>query len=294
MNKFFSLMAGLVLLAGCNSTDALIPQVDVGDGGFRSPPVNQADLDSMSAQPSYVPPQQTASVQSQPLSNPQSYSQPASDTVMAQGDTVLAQGDTDYTDPAGSFEAQASRLSQGEVPAQERSQVVQQAPQMTEATSEDSDAGPEPEQAAPVQTAQQQPQQEKPAQSAAIAPNAEAGTIRFLPIIGAPVAAVTSLSKQLGADARASGLTIKSSSDPSSKHILKGYFSALSDNGKTTVIYIWDVLDGSGNRLHRIQGQDSVDGTAADPWSIVPPQTMQAIATKSIDAYLSWARANAG
>lgn len=288
MNRFFSLMAGLTLLAGCNSTDALIPQVDVGDSGFRSPPVNQADLDSMSSQPSYVPPQETASVQSAPLSGPQSYSQPASDT-------VLAQGDTDYTDPAGSFEAQASRLSQGEVPAQERQRTVQQAPQMAEATpSEDSDTAPETQQAAPQQTAQQQPEQEKPAQSAAIAPNAEAGTIRFLPIIGAPVAAVTSLSKQLGADARANGLTIKSSSDPNSKHILKGYFSALTDNGKTTVIYIWDVLDGSGNRLHRIQGQDSVNGTSPDPWSIVPPQTMQSIATKSIDAYLSWARANAG
>lgn len=288
MNRFFSLMACLALLAGCNSTDALIPQVDVGDSGFRSPPVNQADLDSMSSQPSYVPPQQTASVQGQPLASPQAYSQPASDTVMAQGDT-------DYTDPAGSFEAQASRLAQGNVPAQERQKTVQRVQQMAEATTtDDSDTTSEPRQAAPLQTAQQQPQDEKPAQSAAIDPNAQAGTIRFLPIIGAPVAAVTSLSKQLGAEARANGLTIKSSSDPSSKHILKGYFSALSDNGKTTVIYIWDVLDGSGNRLHRIQGQDSVDGTSSDPWSIVPPQTMQSIATKSIDAYLGWARANAG
>ncbi len=35
-------------LAGCNTTDALIPQVDVGEGTFRSPPVTQSDLDSMS------------------------------------------------------------------------------------------------------------------------------------------------------------------------------------------------------------------------------------------------------
>lgn len=288
MNRLISAISGLALLTGCNSTDALIPQVDVGEGNFRSPPVNQADLDTMSSQPAYVPPQQTASIQSAPLAAEQDYTEPASDT-------VLAQGDMGYTDPAGSFEAQASRLSQGEVPRQEQ-QTPRVVPQLAEAADEApvDDTPSQQQQAAPVQAAAEQPREQKPQQSAAIAPKGEANSIRFLPIIGAPVAAVTSLSKQLGADARANGLTIKSSADPNSQHILKGYFSALNDGGKTTVVYIWDVLDGSGNRLHRIQGQDSVDATASDPWSIVPPQTMQSIATKSIGAYLSWARGNAG
>ncbi|WP_075289736.1 lipoprotein [Pararhizobium arenae] len=288
MKRLISAISGLALLAGCNSTDALIPQVDVGEGNFRSPPVNQADLDTMSSQPAYVP-QETASIQSGPLDAQPSYTEPSSET-------MLAQGDMGYTDPAGSLEAQASRLSQGEIPAQERRRVMREAPQLAEtpASVEENDPA-QVEQAAPQQLAQQQPaEQEKPAQAAALPSTGEAGTIRFLPIIGAPVAAVTSLSKQLGADARANGLTIKSSSDESSRHILKGYFSALNDGGKTTVVYIWDVLDGNGNRLHRIQGQDSVDATAQDPWSVVPPDTMQSIATKSIGAYLSWARGNAG
>ena len=128
------------------------------------------------------------------------------------------------------------------------------------------------------------------AEEVAALPPANAGseTIRFLPIIGAPVEAVTPLSKRLGAEARSGGLTIRSASDASAKYILKGYFSAMNDNGGTTVIYVWDVLDGSGARLHRIQGQETVSGTANDPWTVVPAQTMEGIAQKTIRQYLDW------
>lgn len=123
---------------------------------------------------------------------------------------------------------------------------------------------------------------------AVASPAKSAETIRFLPIIGAPVEAVTPLSKRLGAEARSNGLTIRSASDNSSKYILKGYFSAMNDSGKTTVVYVWDVLDGQGARLHRIQGQESVPDTASDPWSAVPARTMEGIAQKTIRAYLDW------
>lgn len=289
MHKRIMLFASLGMIAaltGCNSMDDLTPQVDVGAGTFRSPPVNQSDLDSM--QTVDVAPQASAPVQSAQLASPEQegFSEGPSGTVMAQGDS-------DYTDPAGSLDAQANRLQQGEIPAQER-QVTRRPVAAEQAdTSADQDTAaneqPEPDQ----QVAEQEPQVQKPQKAAAIAPSA-AGTIRFLPIIGAPVEVVTPLSKQLGSEARSHGLTIKAASDTSSQHILKGYFSALNDGGKTTVVYVWDVLDGSGNRLHRIQGQDTVNATAADLWSVVPPQTMQAIATKTISEYLSWRDGNAG
>ncbi|RWX78622.1 hypothetical protein EPK99_08465 [Neorhizobium lilium] len=120
------------------------------------------------------------------------------------------------------------------------------------------------------------------------------GTIRFLPIIGAPVQAVTPLSRQLGAQARASGLTIRPSGDTSTEHILKGYFSAFADEGKVTVIYVWDVLDGTGNRLHRMQGQAVVPAKGSDPWTAVPASTMEEIAAKTIQDYLSWRQSRAG
>lgn len=125
-------------------------------------------------------------------------------------------------------------------------------------------------------------------------PETSTGTIRFLPIIGAPVQAVTPLSRQLGAEARSHGLTIKSSSDTSSDHILKGYFSAFADETQTTIVYVWDVLDANGSRLHRIQGQQKVEGTGAEPWAQVPASAMQSIARATIEEYLRWRDARAG
>ena len=121
--------------------------------------------------------------------------------------------------------------------------------------------------------------------------NTAKGTIRFLPIIGAPVQAVTPLSKELGASARGNGLTIKSSSDQTAEHVLKGYLSAFSDGGKVTVVYVWDVLDNSGARLHRIQGQESVRGDSADAWSAVPPDVMREIGVATIAEYMKWRQA---
>lgn len=270
MRKLITPIASLGLvaaLASCNSTDALIPQVDVGGGTFRSPPVTQSDLESMSTQTAVVP------VQSSPVQRTQAF---ASQPAPASMPTQYATGDSTYTDPAGSLEAQASRLASGVEPVQ-NSTLAEPAPVETS------------------EPAAEEAQQQQPAVAAVpSASTATSGTIRFLPIIGAPVAAVTPLSKQLGAEARSHGLTIKGSADASSEHILKGYFSALKDNGKTTIVYVWDVLDGSGNRLHRIQGQDSVATVGADLWEGVPAETMQAIATKTINAYLEWRQSRPG
>ena len=120
------------------------------------------------------------------------------------------------------------------------------------------------------------------------------GTIRFLPIIGAPVQAVTPLSRRLGAQARASGLSIRASGDSSTDHILKGYFSAFSDGDAVTVVYVWDILDASGARLHRLQGQERLPGARGEPWASVPAAAMETIATKTINEYVAWKNARAG
>ncbi|HEV7437989.1 MAG TPA: hypothetical protein VGO22_24495 [Pseudorhizobium sp.] len=120
------------------------------------------------------------------------------------------------------------------------------------------------------------------------------GTIRFLPIIGAPIQAVTPLSRQLGAQARGAGLEIRASADTTADHILKGYFSAFGNSDAVTVVYVWDILDNNGGRLHRLQGQEQVATAAKDPWAAVPPTTMETIATKTINEYVAWKQAQKG
>lgn len=120
------------------------------------------------------------------------------------------------------------------------------------------------------------------------------GSIRFLPIIGAPIAAVTPLSRELANSAAARGLAIKPSSDTSTDNMLKGYFSAFDDGGGTTIVYVWDVLDGSGSRLTRIQGQEKLPGKSSDPWANVQPDTMRKIADDTISKYIAWKSASRG
>ncbi|MBP1877083.1 hypothetical protein J2Z84_000373 [Agrobacterium rubi] len=141
-------------------------------------------------------------------------------------------------------------------------------------------------------------QQPAPAQpqtrTAALPSGSSSDTIRFLPIIGAPVQAVTPLSRQLGAEARAKGLTIRPSSDTSAENILKGYLSAFADGGNVTIVYVWDILDANGARLHRLQGQETVPARGSDPWAGVTDTAMQKIAAKTLTDYQSWKQAHSG
>jgi hypothetical protein len=231
----------VLALAGCNTTEALTPQVDVGHNATQSTPVTQGDLDQMAAAADRAPPGASATASSVPAYAPQN-----------------------------SLQAQAQALSSGN----QYGEPLGQAP-----SSAASPAGGQPP-----------PSQ----QTAALAPAGSGNTIRFLPIIGAPVQAVTPLSRQLGAEARAKGLTIRASNDNSAENILKGYFSAFADGGKVNVIYVWDVLDANGVRLHRLQGQETVAAKGSDPWAAVTDRVMQDIAAKTLNDYSSWKQSQRG
>ncbi|MCQ8781024.1 hypothetical protein [Mangrovibrevibacter kandeliae] len=115
------------------------------------------------------------------------------------------------------------------------------------------------------------------------APGAAArAEVQFLPVIGAPPEKVAALSRALAANAGANGVAILPSTAPTPPLRLKGYFSAVSEGSNTVVIYVWDVLDPRDERVHRIQGQERVAGTAADPWSLVSDSTLASIAAATL------------
>ncbi|MAY63685.1 MAG: hypothetical protein CML29_15895 [Rhizobiales bacterium] len=126
------------------------------------------------------------------------------------------------------------------------------------------------------------------AQAAAGTAQASGISLRFTPIIGAPIEAITPLSRQLAAEAQKRGFPIHASTEQAGTHILKGYLSAFNDGSQTTVVFVWDVLDPVGARLHRIQGQESVEGSSSDAWSIVTPAAMEKVATRVFDEYQAW------
>jgi hypothetical protein len=128
-------------------------------------------------------------------------------------------------------------------------------------------------------------------QVAAISTNAR---VQFAPAIGVSAEAVPTLAARLRTRASQRGVSVVSSGDGSTTHVMKGYFSAFSDGGETTVIYVWDVLDPSGTRLHRIQGQQKQAGSNGEGWSSVTAPTMEAIADRTIDELAVWLSTRAG
>ncbi len=279
------IVAGFCLaLSACNTTDALTPPEAIGDAG--SSPVTQGDVERMAAAPqrrqvyqdtqeSYGYRQQT----SQQAYQPQSYG--GGGTLEEQASALRSNG----TNPYASRPLDGARTA-SIAPTDSQFSEADEQREADRRLSDD----PQPQQ----QQAGDERQPEQ--QQSSLPPPAAAGgnSIRFLPIIGAPVDAVTPLSRQLGADARSLGLTIKSSSDSSAAYILKGYLSAFEDGPQISVTYVWDVLDGAGNRVHRIQGSESAPLKRGDPWSAVPPSVMQKIATKTMSEFNSWRETNGG
>ncbi|MFD9898157.1 hypothetical protein [Mesorhizobium sp. NPDC059025] len=125
-----------------------------------------------------------------------------------------------------------------------------------------------------------------PAQAAAILGKAR---LQIAPIVGASVEAATPLTQRLAARAKESGITLAGSTGQGATHVLKGYFSTISEGKDTTVIYVWDVYDPAGTRLHRINGQQKAPTVGgAEGWAAVPPATMQAIADQTIAQLTNW------
>jgi hypothetical protein len=249
-----------LLLAGCNTTDALTPQVDI-PGATQPNGNNQTKLAEADRPVADNNNQPVALDDSVGKDSEATNARPPQNTLEAQAQALQSgRRNPSLTDPGDNPMLGANLYKNSEA---KRSNNLYSA---------DAD---------PVAT------------NAATTPAAIAKrSIRFLPIIGAPVQAVTPLSRELGNSARANGLTIKSSSDQTAAHVLKGYLSAFGDGKTITVIYVWDILDNGGNRLHRIQGQQSIPGAAKDAWSAVPPEMMQQIGVSTIAEYLKWNSAN--
>lgn len=112
--------------------------------------------------------------------------------------------------------------------------------------------------------------------------------LTFLPVEGAPQTAVTSLSKSIRTSAQQNGLTILPSTQTGAKYQVKGYFSALNDGSSTLLVYVWDVIDQSGKRVHRINGQERSGSSSANPWLAINDEELNRVADRTTARLKSW------
>lgn len=110
----------------------------------------------------------------------------------------------------------------------------------------------------------------------------------FVAIAGAPAKHVIEFNRALADEAEARNLTVVAEDDPSATYLVKGYLSAIGDRGGTLLVFVWDVTDPSGKRLHRVTGQEPAGGSPNDPWSGIDSSAVQIAAQRTIDDLAAW------
>jgi hypothetical protein len=115
-------------------------------------------------------------------------------------------------------------------------------------------------------------------------------TFAFLEITNTPAEQVTELSEALAEEAESRELTLVKSDDPTADYRVQGYLSAVSGASGTILVYVFDVLDPVGTRVHRISGQEISPNTAPDPWLGVSSGTLRIAAQRIIDSLYAWVR----
>ncbi|MEM7216421.1 MAG: hypothetical protein AAF423_12840 [Pseudomonadota bacterium] len=119
-----------------------------------------------------------------------------------------------------------------------------------------------------------------------------ADSVTFLPVQGAPQGKVTTLSRSLQKSANVHGLTVFPTTQTGAAYQVKGYFSALNDGSGTLLIYIWDILDPSGKRLHRINGQERTSSSKTDPWQAITEEELTRVADATAQRLKTWVETN--
>lgn len=120
---------------------------------------------------------------------------------------------------------------------------------------------------------------------------APVASFAFDPVENVPGEFVFAMEDALKAYAPTRNLALASQDDAdAATYRVRGYLSAIGDTHRVLLVYVWDVFDAAGNRVHRVSGQEPAPGGGADPWSAVEAAMIDVAARETIDALADWVR----
>lgn len=123
--------------------------------------------------------------------------------------------------------------------------------------------------------------------SAATTP-ADQATFAFEPFTGAPGNIADELSRSIGTQARGQGLTLVRRVGAEATYRVNGYLSVTGGASAVTLFYVFDIVDGTGQRLKRISGTEELSGTTGDPWQAVDSSALERVALRSTVEISAW------
>ncbi|MBI1384822.1 MAG: hypothetical protein GC150_07930 [Rhizobiales bacterium] len=102
------------------------------------------------------------------------------------------------------------------------------------------------------------------------------------PVFGAPDKISKQLEAAVVAETERLLVPVVKTAGVKADYVVRGYVVAAPGTAGTELSYIWDVLDGTDKRVHRITGKRVIAGAAQrDPWALVSAAELQAVATQT-------------
>ncbi|WP_018699425.1 hypothetical protein [Amorphus coralli] len=113
-------------------------------------------------------------------------------------------------------------------------------------------------------------------------------TVAFEPFTGIPGNIADELAGEIAAAAEVRKITLVKRLGSPATYRVKGFLSAISSDNAANIVYVFDVFDASGKRLHRITGERQAGVYAGDPWSGVGTAQLSLVATDVIFQLDAW------
>jgi hypothetical protein len=112
--------------------------------------------------------------------------------------------------------------------------------------------------------------------------------IAFSPVTGAPSEPIGRLNVAIREEAAKRSIMVVPAGDPNIDYTIQGYLSAVGGPSGTVLVFVWDIADRSGQRVHRVSGQEASTKGAPDPWAAVDSETLKVVALRTVDALAAW------
>ncbi len=113
----------------------------------------------------------------------------------------------------------------------------------------------------------------------------KSASVTFMKTIGPPAGVEKALNVELASAAKEHDVPIVQSG---ASYKVRGYLSTSPDGPNYKLAYIWDVLDASDKRVHRILGEQPIPKKGSDPWAGVDRQALSAIAATTMGDLAAW------
>lgn len=121
-------------------------------------------------------------------------------------------------------------------------------------------------------------------------PAVKTKTVAVYPVLAAP----DPLNKQIQAEvaqsldkSKFSAITVTDGTTPAADYQLRGFATASKDKAAAKLAYFFDVLDGQGQKLNRIAGDEALakPATSKDVWRSVTPEIVKSVANRTATAF---------